>query len=135
MMKVVEYKRSLQWVGDLQCPQCNRLTPAWRSSGMSDCFPHFYCDRCSNVIHRASDQDLVWGEKSQELLDQIAASLPDCPCGGRFAPDNNPKCVHCGSQLKHQKDAVTRLHDPHMIVVDGACVFGGKEPYTIRIVG
>ena len=63
-MKIVEYSRSLQWVGDLRCNQCNGLTPAWRSSGMSQCFPHFYCDTCSNVIHRASDQRLVWSDKS-----------------------------------------------------------------------
>lgn len=134
-IKEVIYERSSPWVGVMQCPECGHSTPAWRSSGMSDCFPHFYCDRCSNVIHRTCDQDLVWESKTPELLDRIAATLPNCPCGGRFGPDNNPKCAHCNAQFKHKKDAVTRLHDRHMIAVDGACVFTHNEPYRVRIVG
>ena len=132
-MKTVNYPRSLQWVGDLHCPECGGLTPAWRSSGMSECGPHFYCDRCSNVIHRAGDRDLVREARSPALLDQIAATLPECPCGGRFAPGANPKCAQCGAEIPHQDDAVARLGDPQMIVVDGACVFGDQEPYVVRI--
>ena len=103
---------------------------------MSQCFPHFYCDRCSNVIHRAADQRLVWNESSQELLDRVAATLPDCPCGGRFTPGANPKCCHCGEEIPHQNDPVERLGDPHMIVVDGACVFSDERgPYRVKIIG
>ena len=134
-MKTVRYERSLQWVGDLECPHCGGLTPSWQSSGMSQCFPHFYCNRCSNVIHRFCDQIIVWEESSQELLDQIAATLPDCPCGGRFTPGANPKCSHCGEEVPHQSDPVTRLDDPHMIVIDGARVFSDRqEPYRVKIV-
>jgi hypothetical protein len=133
-MKEVIYERSSQWVGAMQCPECGHSTPAWRSSGMSECFPHFYCDCCSNVIHRSCDQDLVWESKTPELLDEIAATLPSCPCGGRFGPGNDPKCAHCKAPLKHKNDPVTRLHDPHMIAVDGACVFTDNEPYKVRIV-
>ena len=133
-MKVVEYERSLQWVGEMHCPKCAKVTPAWQSSGMSNCFPHFYCNTCSNVIHRTCDQELVWESKTAELVEQIAGTLPNCPCGGRFAPDNNPKCAHCNTEMKHQNDVVTRLHDPRMIVVDGACVFTDKEPYRVRII-
>jgi hypothetical protein len=133
-MEVVEYPRSLQWVGDMKCPRCGKLTPAWRSSGMSQSFPHFYCDRCSNVIHRDADQQLVWEKATQELLDKVAAALPECLCGGRFRPGANPKCQHCGAEMPHQADAVQRLHDPHMIVVDGACVFSDRRgPYQVRI--
>src|SRR3954463_14110979 len=98
-MEVIEYPRSLQWVGDLMCPRCERLTPAWRSSGMSDSCPHFYCDRCSNVILREADQWLAYGNESREVLDMIAATLPECPCGGRFRPGANPKCRYCGSEM------------------------------------
>lgn len=102
---------------------------------MSQAFPHFYCDRCSNVIHRDKDQQLVWDKATQELLEAIAADLPACPCGGRFRPGSNPKCAHCGKDLQHQSDSVTRLHDPHMIAVDGACVFlDRRAPYRVRIV-
>jgi hypothetical protein len=116
-MKEVIYERSSQWVGAMQCPECGHSTPAWRSSGMSECFPHFY-----------------WESKTPELLDEIAATLPSCPCGGRFGPGNDPKCAHCKAPLKHKNDPVTRLHDPHMIAVDGACVFTDNEPYKVRIV-
>jgi len=133
-MKTVEYPTTLQWVGKMQCPKCNKQTFAWQSSGMSQCFPHFYCDRCSNVIHRMKDQCLVWESKSQQLLDQIVADLPACSCGGHFSANTNPKCSHCGSDFPHQSDPVTRLHDPHMIVIDGACVFSDeKEPYKVKI--
>lgn len=134
-MEVVEYPRSLQWVGDMKCPRCERLTPAWRSSGMSDACPHFYCDRCSNVILREADRELAYNNASREVLDKIAATLPSCPCGGRFRPGTNPKCRYCGSEMPNSWDVVQRLHDPNMIVIDGACVFSDrKPPYCVKIV-
>ena len=133
-MKIVEYERTLRWVGNIKCPSCDGLTPAWRSSGMSDCFPHFYCNRCSNVIHRESDQSLVWNAKSQALLDQISETLPYCICGGRFAPNCGPKCMHCHVEVPIVADPIAHLHNPSMIVIDGACVFSDKgEPYQVRI--
>ena len=133
-MKIVEYPKSLQWVGTMQCPTCSKITGAWRSSGMSMCFPHFYCDRCSNVIHRLKDQELVYDGGSQELLDQISADLPTCPCGGQFRPGENPKCRHCGAAFPHLAGPVVRLGDHQMIVVDGACVLSDEnEPYRVRI--
>jgi len=135
-MKVVEYKYSLQWVGEMQCAECNTCTPAWRSSGMSDCAPHFYCDTCSNVIHRMDDKKLTYDEKSQAILDQISKTLPECPCGGRFAPDTDPKCPSCSEPMRHSLTPVDRLHDPNMIVLDGSCVFTDHgEPYRVKIVG
>ena len=134
-MKTVTYDTSLTGVGPAQCPKCNKKTLAWQSSGMSECFPHFFCNQCSNVIHRREDKALVWEVKSQDLLDQIAATLPDCPCGGHFTPGANPKCVHCGADFPHHDDPVERLHDGQMIALDGACIFNGKdEPYRVKIV-
>lgn len=135
-MKIVEYDRSLQWVGDLQCPKCQGLTPAWRSSGMSDCFPHFFCNTCSNVIHREADKELVWLEKSQALLHQIADTLPDCDCGGRFSANSGPNCKHCGEEIPAVADAVEYLHNPRMIIVDGASCYSDKrDAYKVKIVG
>ena len=134
-MKIIEYPMSLQWVGTMQCPNCHRLTLAWQSSGMSQCCPHFYCDRCSNVIHRQSDYFKIYNGVSEALLAEITQTLPSCPCGGNFKPGTNPKCVHCGTDFSHQGTLLERLNDPHMIVVDGACVFGDEiEPYQVRIV-
>ena len=134
-MKTIEYPMSLQWVGTMQCPKCQKLTLAWQSSGMSQCCPHFYCDRCSNVIHRQADYTKIYNGISDAILTEIAQSLPSCPCGGRFLPGTNPKCVHCGAEFPHQSPPLKRLNDPHMIVVDGACVFSDEnEPYRVRIV-
>lgn len=136
VMRVVEYPRSLQWVGDLKCPRCEGLTAAWRSSSMSDACPHFYCDRCSNVILREADRELVYRRgESQDVVEEIAASLPECPCGGRFSPGADPKCRHCGAVVPNRWDVVRRLGDPQMIVVDGACVFSDvRAAYCVRIV-
>ncbi|HEV7278637.1 MAG TPA: hypothetical protein VGN57_00370 [Pirellulaceae bacterium] len=101
---------------------------------MSDCFPHFFCDRCSNVIHRDYDQYLVWYDATQKLLDEISGTLPECPCGGRFAPGGGPKCRRCGAEFENQDDPIRRLHDPFMFVVDGACVFSdGGKLYRVKI--
>jgi hypothetical protein len=133
-MKVVEYDKSLQWVGDLKCNHCDGLTPAWRSSGMSDCFSHFFCDTCSNVIHREADKSLVWGGKSQEILNQISKTLPKCNCGGQFAPSCGPKCKHCNSEIEVVNNVVDYLHNPNIIVIDGACAFSDeREPYIVHI--
>jgi len=133
-MKIVTYDSTNPWTGHLACGACGHLTPAWRSSGMSQLFPHFYCNRCSNVIHRRGDQALVREQSTPELLKKIAATLPDCPCGGRFTPGANPKCQKCGWESTNWWTVVTRLGDPNMVVVDGACVFSdSNEPYQLRI--
>lgn len=120
-MRVVYYAPNAPWVGSMKCPACEHLTPAWQSSGMSESFPHFYCDTCSNVIHREQDKALVYrAEPSQQLLDAIVRSLPDCPCGGHFRPGANPKCPHCNAEYVHHMDPVRRLTVPHMVLIDGA---------------
>ena len=134
-MKIVEYERSLQWVGDLKCNSCEGLTPAWRSSGMSECFPHFFCNTCSNVIHRKSDKKIVLSEKSQKTLDVIAETLPKCNCGGLFLPRCGPKCKHCNVEIPLVSNPIEYLHNPNMVVVDGACAYSDiREPYRVRII-
>lgn len=105
---------------------------------MSDSSPHFYCTRCSNVIVRRRDQERLRREgPSEELLQQIAAELPMCPCGGRFAPGSNPKCPVCGGAFADQREPLIRLSELSMIVVCGACVFGddsdGRDAYRVLI--
>lgn len=143
-MKIVHYASNAPWVGNMQCPSCAKLTPAWQSSGMSESFPHFYCDKCSNVIHREQDKELVYPvEPTQELLDKIAATLPDCPCGGHFRPGANPKCPNCNVEYAHQWNPVQRLTVPFLILLDGSCLIrdrlysyevciGSKPKYWFR---
>ena len=133
-METIQYPATNPWVGTMTCPKCQHTATAWRASGMSECWPHFYCDRCSNAIHRKADQRTAWKEQSAPIVEQIAATLPGCPCGGRFAPGANPKCPSCGSDFAHQHDTVRRLTDPHVIVLNGACFFSDERaPYRIEI--
>ncbi|UOQ66696.1 hypothetical protein [Hymenobacter volaticus] len=134
-MKVVEYERSLQWIGHLHCPACQQNNLAWRSSGMSEAFPHFYCSLCSNVILQRKAQELVYYEATPELLARIAATLPACPCGGHFTPTAGPKCHWCHHEIPIVRDPVAHLQNPNMVVLNGACVFPDeREPYQVRIV-
>lgn len=90
---------------------------------MSDVAPHFYCDRCSNVLFRESDRDLLAAREdppTRELLLTITRTLPGCPCGGHFTPGANPKCPECKRGIPHQDDMVRRLSDPLAILVEGA---------------
>lgn len=124
-MKIVHYESNAPWVGKMKCPnpKCGRETPAWQSSGMSDSCPHFFCDTCSNVIHREQNHALLYEhEANKELLDQIAATLPNCPYGGRFVPGANPKYPSCKTEYAHHWDAVTRLNAPFMAILDGSCL-------------
>lgn len=100
---------------------------------MSQCWPHFYCDTCSNAYQCKEDQALAWDQENEEVLQTIAERLPDCPCGGHFKPGANPKCPKCGLEFTHQHDPVERLSDPHVIVIDGACRLGGERPYRVKI--
>jgi hypothetical protein len=145
-MNIVEYEKEYSRM--ILCPSCSTEIWSYVTSGMSQCFPHFYCNQCSNVIHRESDKEEVLksdcnfeivGDQScaQALLEKIANSLPECPCGGMFKPGENPKCPSCRYEFKHGYDEIYRLNDPYMIVLDNVCVFGdtGSDitPYRIRI--
>ena len=133
-MEIVHYPVTNPFVGTMICRSCRHSVRAWRSGGMSECWPHFYCDLCSNVIHREADKDAAWEEQSLESVERIAETLPDCPCGGRFRPGANPKCPVCKTEFAHQNDVVKRLTDPHMIIQEGACAFSDRrEPYQVAI--
>ena len=133
-MDVVRYPTTNPWVGIMTCPKCQHAVPAWKASGMSECWPHFYCDRCSNAIYRKGDQRIACTERSGAIVERIAATLPHCPCGGRFVPAANPKCPLCRTEFTHQDDAVRRLTDPHVIVLNGACFFSDERPpYRVEI--
>jgi hypothetical protein len=129
-MKTVEYPCAAKPM----CPNCAVEIPAWRSSGMSQMCPHFYCSDCSNAILRKKDRDLVWNDQSPEVLQAIALSLPDCECGGKFVPGANPKCPTCHYEFRHQSSQLERLSDPHIILIDGAVLYGDDGPeYKVLI--
>lgn len=108
----------------LQCPHCAATIGYYHFSSMGDVCPHFYCTDCSNVFYRESDCNRIRSEEpSQALLEEIADSLPACPCGGRFSPGCNPKCPNCKAELRHRDDPIQRLHDPYAIVLEGSALF------------
>ena len=130
-MKTVEYA----CVGELMCPNCAVAIPVWRSSGMSQMCPHFYCSDCNNAILREKDRLISWNGESREVLHIIASSLPDCGCGGKFVPGANPKCPTCRYDFRHQSSQLERLSDPHIILTDGAVMYGDDGPkYKVLIV-
>lgn len=106
------------------CPSCNYNFHFMKYSGMSQSYPHFYCNTCSNVILRKSDfAKVMLNDISEHLLQDIAKSLPKCSCGGEFSPGCNPKCPHCKNEIPHQDTAIKRLTDPYLIVIEGAKAF------------
>jgi endogenous inhibitor of DNA gyrase (YacG/DUF329 family) len=139
-MKTVTYRASdCPWVGVMQCPACGKTTPAWQSSGMSQAFPHFYCNRCSNVLLFDAFAAEVYGATKEEmpaLLERIKKALPACPCGGRFTAGAGPKCAHCRAEFS-QDDPVAHLDNPHLVALDGACILHDPQsakPYRVRVI-
>lgn len=133
-LQIVSYPSSDRWVGRMKCEACHYTVWAWRASDVSDCWPHFYCNRCSNTIHRKADQFLAWADQSTRTLSMISATLPACPCGGHFRTDARPKCPVCRSEFGADASPVERLTDPGMIVLNGSCLFSDtRGPLRVRI--
>lgn len=115
----------------MPCPNCNLTIDFIRYSGMSNSYPHFYCDTCSNVFLLETYQ-MKLPELSEKdtfdyaaLLNEIVNVLPTCECGGKFTPGADPKCPHCQFEIKHQDPIIERLTDPYMIVTRGSKEYDG----------
>ena len=117
----VEDKRP--YTSQMKCPHCASPVEYWHTSGMSECYPHFYCNTCSNVLWREQDQKIIRNEEVDvgEAIPKIVASLPRCGCGGKFTLDAGPKCPRCGHEFKQQIASLElRATEPHAILVAGA---------------
>jgi hypothetical protein len=112
----------------IKCPYCEKDIRYWRSSGMSQSFPHFYCNRCTNVLFRESDHEKIWANEiskslsSENILREIVDSLPSCSCGGQFTADASPRCPHCKTEISGEGSSLKRLSDPFLIKIEGATV-------------
>ena len=104
------------------CPDCGHSIEFWWTSGMSGCFPHFFCDTCSSVIWRRQDQDLLLNPAMDEefALKRIAESLPTCKCGGQFKPGVGPRCPKCKHEFKREGPLTYQARSPNMILIEGA---------------
>jgi hypothetical protein len=117
----IEDKRP--YTSQMKCPKCAASIEYWHTSGMSDCYPHFYCDTCSNVLWRKQDYETIRPDHVDvgRVLSQIIASLPKCKCGGHFTLDAGPKCPTCGYEFKQQvANAELRATQPHDVLIQGA---------------
>lgn len=117
----VEEKRP--YTSHMKCPQCAAAIEYWVTSGMSECYPHFYCSTCSNVLWREQDHDIIRPDQVDviQAMPAIIASLPQCKCGGRFTLDAGPKCPTCGYEFKQQiANIELRSFEPHAILIAGA---------------
>lgn len=114
----------------IDCPHCAGVVRYYAYSDAGALSPHFYCDRCSNVVWRARDHAFLRGREAPTpgLLRKIASDLPVCPCGGRFRPGTNPKCPHCERELAHQRTPEDRLFDAYVIQLEGAALFLDDDP-------
>ena len=111
-------------MGHLKCPNCKTLSSAWRSSGISECRPHFYCNSCSNVLVRDADKEIIYElGATQRAADKIKPTLPRCDCGDNFKLGANPKCPNCKCEFKNKNSIVGRLNDPHVFMLDGAIMY------------
>ena len=105
----------------MNCPHCNGVVEFYHYSGMGDLAPHFYCDSCSNILFREEDsRKLCNYELTEDLFDEITKDLPACTCGGQFRAETNPKCPHCGQEIKHHDSSLNRLRDPYAIQLKDA---------------
>ena len=113
---------------ETQCGSCKTPVRFYRFGGMSELYPHFYCDSCSNLFFsEAHHARVLNAPPDASLLESVAATLPACPCGGRFRPGENPKCPNCGVELKHQLDPVARLTDPFGVLLSNASLCRPRE--------
>ena len=106
-----------------KCPKCAAAIECWVTSGMSECYPHFYCNTCSNVLWREQDHDVIRPDQVDviQAMPAIIASLPQCKCGGQFTLDAGPKCPACGYEFKQQTaNLELRATEPHAILIAGA---------------
>ena len=107
-----------------QCPGCAARIEYWRTSGMSECYPHFYCNTCSNILWRKRDYTILRDEKTdvRTAILQIVKTLPKCKCGGNFTLEAEPKCPFCGRELlgRQQISLELRAEEPHALLTEGA---------------
>jgi transposase-like protein len=114
-------KNKFKPIYKINCQNCKQEVFVYRFGGMSDVFPHFYCDSCSNVFFSKRYRNLLMKEKlSEKIANEIFSSLPHCSCGGFFSKDAYPKCPHCTYKLLDIFDPIARLSDPHAIILKHA---------------
>ena len=106
------------------CPECGQTIEYWWTSGMSECFPHFYCNECGSAIWRIRDQKRIWYLKKEndikDTIKSILEDLPQCTCGGKFTLEARPICFHCGCKFAEKQTFNNRVFNPNIMLLTGA---------------
>ena len=106
------------------CMGCKKTIEYWWTSGMSECFPHFYCENCGNPIWRMKDklriQELKDEIEIRKEINAILIELPKCICGGSFTLEAGSRCVHCGKEYVEEETLKNRIFNPYIMLLTGA---------------
>ena len=129
------YCKTSHGVGYFTCPNCKKKNHCKTYSINSGLWPHFYCNKCPNVYwarelkyrHHADSEHEACQKLAQEknILKKILASLPSCPCGGRFTRFSNLRCTKCKAALTDRKegmDVSSLLGEPQVFLSNNACL-------------
>lgn len=120
---------------EVECSQCS-TTIRFTTLHLTPPHPFMYCNRCSNVLLRDSDQatliqalDGVQDHTTATLhyFEAMESTAPPCPCGGHFSIWAYVKCPSCDLELPYNRgvrDPQVRVQNRVVIVVDGAKVLG-----------
>jgi transposase-like protein len=124
--EVVEDKRPSTHIK--QCPACNASIEYWWTSGMSECFPHFYCEGCGEAIWRERDKVRIFTSHDEAELKydmkEIVDNLPPCRCGGRYTIEAGPRCPDCRFDFADRsKSFSVRAYDPSIILLRGSRLY------------
>lgn len=127
------------------CPKCSGSIPYTTLTNWDAPVPFFYADDSNDVLLRASDQrrsdeasatspaninalELLWND--------IVAHAPRAPSGGNFGLWTNVKCPRCRHEIPYNggvRNIHVRIHEPKIVLVDGAIVLGDTEADTWRV--
>lgn len=123
---------------EVTCPQCQNAIRYTTLHLTITPHPFMYCEQCSNVLLRDSDQERMFhvldhtpdnqmSDAVMRYLEEMEAAAPLCTCGGKFTTWAYVKCPTCHFQIPYNdgvQDPEVRAHNRVVIVIDGAKVIG-----------
>jgi hypothetical protein len=116
------------------CPECFRVVEYRRFNARFGNEGYMYCDSDATVLTWNS-YDSVYSEISRsvhpwklesEAKTAVEASVIECPNGGHFRFEANPRCPFCLNELS------SLASDKAYFVVTGSRIDGDREPIWVK---